>query len=90
MDLNQARSRQEQSAKDQAKAEADLRALNEEMRALNGGFTGPQHAERVKKAEALKQEKAELESIKADVDEKVASFASQTKKHREALAKAKP
>lgn len=90
IELNQARSRQEQSAKDQAKAEADLRVLNEEMRALSGGFTGPEHAVKVKKAEVLKQEKAELESIKADVDEKVANFAAEAKKHREALANAKP
>ena|SRR5436190_8255465 len=90
MELNQAKSRQEQTAKEQAKAEQELKALNEEVRALRGGFTGPQHGERVKKAESLKQEKAELESIKADVDEKLAQFTADTKRHREALAKAKP
>ena len=90
MELSQAKSKQEQTAKNQFKAESELKALNEEMRALNGGFTGPQHSERTKKAESLRQEKGELESIKADVDEKLAHFTSETKRHRDALEKEKP
>jgi hypothetical protein len=90
MDLKQAKSRQEQTAKEQADVEKELRGLNEEMRSLNGGYTGPMHAERLKKADNLRQEKAELESIKADVDGKVAFFTNEAKRHREALEKEKP
>jgi hypothetical protein len=48
------------------------------------------HAERMKKADNLREEKTALESIKGDLDGKIAHFTSETKRHQEALAKEKP
>ncbi|HWB06774.1 MAG TPA: hypothetical protein VG796_27365 [Verrucomicrobiales bacterium] len=90
IELSSSKTRAEDAQKEQYAEEKELKTLNEEYRALRDGFTGPQHADKAKKAESLRQEKAELESIKADVDSKVAHFVSEAKRHRDELAKEKP
>ena len=72
-----------------AKLESEGKALMLEAKALNT-FKGPDHERAVKRAESLLQEKADLERIKAEVDSKVAHFASEAQRHRDALAKETP
>lgn len=89
IDLGAARSRLEAAKGRQAKLDAELKALQGEVKAMTS-FSGPEYDARMKKAEALRLEKAELESIKAEVEAKVAKFTADAKAHREALAKEKP
>lgn len=89
MELRSANSRAEA-------AEARLVALDKEINLLIverkqlTGFSGPDYERQVQRAEALRQEKAELEGIKEQVDGKVAHFTAETTRHREALAREKP
>lgn len=72
-----------------AKLEGDIKVLIAEKKQLTG-FSGPDHEKLRKRAESLRQEKSELESIKTQVDEKVARFTSEAQRYREALSKASP
>lgn len=89
IELRSAASRAEAAETRLAKLENDIKALIAEKKQLTG-FTGPDYERQIKRAESLRQEKAELESIKALVEGKVAHFTAEAKRHREALAKEKP
>ena len=69
--------------------ETELKALNAEVKALTG-FSGAEHEARMKKAEEMRQEMAQLESIKAEVDAKVARFTTEAKAHRDTLSREAP
>jgi hypothetical protein len=90
MELSTAKTHQEEAEKKKDSVVRELKSLNEEVRALTGGYTGPQYMEKTKKAETLRQEKSELEAIKADVEAKTAHFVSEAKRHRDDLEKEKP
>ena len=89
-EIRTASTRRDELEKEKLSRQAELKTLNEEIRALTTGYTGPMHAERMKKAENLREEKTALESIKGDLDGKIAHFTSETKRHQEALEKEKP
>ncbi len=72
-----------------AALESDIKVLIAEKKQLTG-FSGPDHEKLRKRAESLREEKSELESIKAQVDRKVAHFTSEAQRHRDALSKANP
>ena len=88
IDLDAAKSRAEAAKGRLAKVEAELKALQGEMKALTS-FSGPEHDARMKQAEVLRLEKAELEGIKAEVEAKATKFTNDAKAHREAHAKEK-
>ena len=89
IELKSAHSRAEAAEARLAKLESDIKALIAEKKELTG-FTGPDYERQIKRAESLRQEKSELESIKAQVDGKVAHFTSETQRHRDALTKENP
>jgi hypothetical protein len=89
IELRSATSRAEAAEAKAASLETEIKALVLEKKQLSG-FSGPDYEQQIKKAEALRQEKADLEGIKAQVETKVAHFTTEAKRHREALAKEKP
>ena len=89
IELRSATSRSEAAEVKLAKLENDIKVLIAEKKQLTG-FSGADYERQIKRAESLRQEKAELESIKAQVDGKVAHFTAEAKRHREALAGEKP
>ena len=89
IDLDAAKSRAEAAKGRLAKLDIELKNLQGEVKALTS-FSGPEHDARMKQAEVLREEKADLEKIKAEVEAKVSKFTSGAKAHRDALAKEKP
>ncbi len=89
VELKSANSRAEAAEGRLAKLEGEIKILIAEKKQLTG-FSGPDHEKLRKRAESLRQEKSELESIKDEVDGKVAHFTSEAQRHREALSKATP
>lgn len=89
IELNSSRSRAEAAEGRLAKVENDIKALIAEKKQLTG-FSGPDYERQIQRAESLRQEKAELESVGALVEEKVKHLTAEAARHREALAKEKP
>lgn len=89
VELKSANSRAEAAEARLAKLEGDIKVLLAEKKQLTG-FSGPDHEKLRKRAEYLRQEKSELEGIKAQVDGKVAHFTSEAQRHRDALSKVNP
>ena len=89
IEFNAARAKVESTEARLAKLETEVKALAVEAKQLNT-FTGPDHEREVKRAGALLQEKTDLETIKTQVDSKVAHFIAEAQRHRDALAKEKP
>jgi len=89
IELRSAASRAETVETQVNKLENEIKVLIAEKKQLSG-FAGPDYEQQIKKAEGLRQEKADLEAIKGQVETKVAHFTTEAKRHREALAKDKP
>jgi hypothetical protein len=88
-DLQSAKSQAQAARSRLAKMEIELKALSAEVKKLTG-FSGPDYEARMKEADRLRKEKADIEAIKADVEAKVEQFMTGAKTHRESLAAEKP
>ena len=86
IELSAARDKQEAARKKLSTLDGEIAKLHDEEKALKI-YEGPEHQATLKKVSALQSEKAELETIKADVDARVEQFVKGTKTHREALGK---
>ncbi len=86
IELNAARSKQEDTREKLKAMDAEIAALHAEEKALKP-YEGPQHAAALKQAAELQQEKQELETIKNEVDAKIEKFTAGAAAHREALTK---
>lgn len=89
IELKSAVSRSEAAEVKLAQLENDIKMLIAEKKQLTG-FSGADYEMQIKRAESLRQEKAELESIKAQVEAKVTHLTAESKRHRGALAGEKP
>lgn len=89
IDLESAKSRASVARERASQLDAELKKLVAEEKELRD-FSGPGHEARMKQAETLRGEKAQMEGIKAEVEAKVEKFTADAKAHREALSKEKP
>lgn len=86
MDMDSAETQMEEQKKRLDILEGQLKEANKELAAVQA-FGGPDHQAKVREAAALREEKAELEKLKADLDGRLQFFAKEMERHRDTLVK---